>query len=234
MIAERAQSAMTFAERASAIDWFHGGAWIHDATYTGGKTYPQMTLLPYLALPDDLSGKTVLDICTWDGYMAFECEKRGADVTAVDSFAWDKRNAALTKHKTGRDGFDLAHDALNSKVHPVHCDVLNLDRKALGTFDIVLFLGVLYHMRHPLLALEKVAALVDDLLILETHADMAGGSVPYMRFYPDDSLNDDPTNYWGPNVACVEAMLRDVGFASVQLIPNGRVGRPVFHARREM
>lgn len=224
---------MNLQQRVDAIDWWHGGMTLGEGVVTWGRTLPASTLLPYLALPDDLSGKTVADICAWDGFMAFECEKRGAHVTAIDSFAWDKRNASLTKHTTGRDGFDLAHDALNSKVHPVHCDVLNLDRKALGTFDIVLFLGVLYHMRHPLLALEKVVALCDDLLILETHADTAGGDVPTMRFYPGEELNDDPTNYWGPNVACVEAMLKDVGFAGVELIPDGRVGRPVFHARRE-
>jgi tRNA (mo5U34)-methyltransferase len=199
-----------------------------------GRTYPAVTLLPYLHLPADLSGKTVIDICTWDGYMAFECERRGARVTAVDSFAWDKQFAHLTPGlATGRDGFDLAHDALNSRVTPVHCDVFDLKPSELGTFDIVLFLGVLYHMRHPLLALEKVAALCDNLLILETHTDMNDIDVPAMRFYRDGELNDDETNWWGPNVACVEAMLRDVGFAQVESFVGCGDGRAVIHARRQ-
>jgi tRNA (mo5U34)-methyltransferase len=218
--------------RANAIDWWHSGIDLGEGVVTQGRSYPARNLLPYLGLPDDLTGTTVLDICTWDGFMAFECEERGARVTAVDSFAWDKRNAALTGwHKTGRDGFDLAHDARNSKVWAVQTDVLNLDAAKLGTFDIVLFLGVLYHMRHPLLALEKVAPLVGDLLILESHIDMVRDDVACMRFYAGDELNDDATNWWGPNPKCIEAMLKDVGFADIRRMP-AFPDRVVIHARR--
>jgi len=220
-------------ERAQAIDWWHSGIDLGDGIITYGRSRPQDNLLPFLGLPDDLTDVTVLDVCTWDGYMAFECETRGARVTAVDSFAWDKSNSATITgwHTTGRDGFDLARMARKSRVKPVHCDVLDLDVKKLGTFDIVLFLGVLYHMRHPLLALEKVAPLVGDLLILETHLDMTDSDVPAMRFYPGDEVNDDPTNWWGPNIACVEAMLHDVGFAHVEALPINQ-SRVVMHARR--
>lgn len=218
--------------RAAAIDWWHGGIHLGDGVFTTGRTYPRITLLPYLQLPDDLTGKSVIDICTWDGFMAFECEQRGAQtVWATDSFAWDKRNAALTMHKTGRAGFDLAHEALHSKVRPFTCDVLDLDPKQLGTFDIVLFLGVLYHMRHPLLALEKVAALANGLLIIESHVDPADGVSPSMRFIPGAELNGDPTNWWAPSIPCVEAMLHDVGFKYVTILP-GCGSRAVFHAWR--
>lgn len=223
----------TLRERAAAIDWWHSGIDLGHGIITQGRSHPAHNLLPFLHLPDDLTGKSVLDICTWDGFMAFECERRGAErVVAVDSFAWDKANRHLTKHTTGRDGFDLAHAARQSKVIPVHCDVLDLDAAQLGTFDIVLFLGVLYHMRHPLLALERVAPLVGDLLILESHPDMPGVNVPAMRFYPGSETNDDPTNWWGPNAACVEAMLRDVGFTNVTTAA-GVGGRIVARAGRE-
>jgi tRNA (mo5U34)-methyltransferase len=219
--------------RANAIDWWHSGIDLGEGVVTQGRSYPERNLLPYLGLPDDLTDTTVLDICTWDGFMAFECEERGARVTAVDSFAWDKRKSATLTgwHKTGRDGFDLAHDARRSQVWPVQVDVLNLDAAKLGTFDIVLFLGVLYHMRHPLLALEKVAPLVGDLLILESHIDMVRDDVACMRFYAGDELNDDATNWWGPNPKCIEAMLKDVGFADVRRMPCFPE-RVVFHARR--
>lgn len=222
----------TLAERAAAIDWWHSGIELGEGVVTVGRSNPRDNLLPYLHLPDDLTGKTVLDICTWDGFMAFECERRGATVTAADSFAWDKANSAITGwHNTGRDGFDLAREALNSKVKPVYCHVLDLDDSwELGTFDIVLFLGVLYHMRHPLLALEKVAALVEGELILESHVAMSNTLEPAMRFYRGRELNNDPTNYWGPNEACIEAMLHDVGFTHTKVYPGCGVGRTVVHA----
>lgn len=221
-------------ERAQTVTWWHSGIELGDDVVTQGKTYPRINLLPYVQLPDDLTGKTVLDIGTWDGFMAFECERRGAArVVAVDSFAWDKSTGTITGFATGRAGFDLAYEARQSQVEPLTCEVLDLDAAQLGTFDIVLFLGVLYHMRHPLLALERIAPLVaaDGVLIVESYVDMTTHDVPAMRFYPGHEVNDDPTNWWGPNVACIEAMLHDVGFTEVTTLP-GFAGRAVMHARR--
>lgn len=223
----------TLQERAAAVDWWHSGIDLGSGIVTKGRSSPRENLLPYLRLPENLTGKTVLDICTWDGFMAFECERRNArQVVAVDSFAWDKANAELTQHKTGSDGFYLAHEARHSKVVPMRLDVLELYPAIVGTFDIVLFLGVLYHMRHPLLALERIAPLVNDLLIVESHTDLATDSnVPAMRFYPGSEINGDPTNWWGPNAVCIRAMLNDVGFAQVDEYP-AHGSRVVMHARR--
>lgn len=221
-------------ERAQLIDWWHGGIDLGHGIVTHGNTHPPTTLLPNVGLPDDLTGKRVLDICAWDGFMSFECERRGAaTVVATDSFAWDRARSATETgwHKTGRDGFDLAHQARNSKVIPIYCDVLDLDAGQLGTFDLVLFLGVIYHMRHPLLALEKVAPLVDGLLIVESHADMQEIAAPAMRFYPGSEANNDPTNWWGPNAACLKAMLLDVGFRRVEV--KQAAPRAVLHAWRD-
>jgi tRNA (mo5U34)-methyltransferase len=82
-----------------------------------------------------------------------------------------------------------------------------------------------------------VASVARDLLILETVVDMAGISRPAMAFYPDRELNDDPTNWWGPNVPAVEGMLRSVGFQRVTTItpqPSApyRVARAVYHRLR--
>lgn len=114
---------------------------------------------------------------------------------------------------------------------PNNREVLDLSSATLGTFDVVLFLGVLYHMRHPLLALEKVAAMVapGGLLIVESHFENLGDA-PAMRFYPGHELNGDDTNWWGPNPACIEAMLHDVGFADVQEVERWGT-RIAYHAR---
>lgn len=90
----------------------------------------------------------------------------------------------------------------------------------MGQFDLVLFLGVLYHMRHPLLALERVFSVCRDLCILENHVDLLQTKRPAAAFYPNRELRNDPTNWWGPNIACVRSMLKAVGFSRVQVLPT--------------
>ncbi len=171
-----------------------------------GKT---ADLFKRLGLPENLKGKTVLDIGAWDGFYSFECEKKGASrVLATDSFVW--------KYRT-KDGFDLAKKVLKSKVEEKLIDVLDISPETVGTFDIVLFSGVLYHMRHPLLSLEKVYSVTKEMAIIETATDMLDIQRPAMAFYPENELHGDPTNWFGPNPSCVEAMLKVVGFRKVEL-----------------
>ena len=110
-----------------------------------------------------------------------------------------------------RQAFDLAHQVLAPSIEVKELDVDDLSPETVGTFDVVLFCGVLYHLRHPLASLERVAKLVKECLVLETHLIKWPLVKPYMRFYPGRELSNDPTNWWGPNRACAEAMLRDVG-----------------------
>lgn len=207
--------------------------------------------LANLGMPDDLRGRTVLDVGAWDGYFSFEAERRGAaQVVAVDSHAWDGSDWGT------KACFDLAKKTLGSNVRDVQIALADLEPAKVGVFDVVLFLNVLYHLRHPLLALEKIFAVTGDLLILETHVDLLDCPRPAMVFYPGAEFAGDPTNWWGPNCAAVEAMLRDVGFRDVQLFwqtPTAsrtacamlrertegadasvvaQQGRAVFHARR--
>ncbi len=164
-----------------------------------------------IGIPDDLPGRTVLDIGAWDGFFSFEAERRGAkQVVALDSHAWDGSGWGT------KSSFDLARATLGSAVRDVQLGLMDLSPAAVGVFDVVLFLNVLYHLRHPLLALEKVFAVTGDLLILETHVDLLDTERPAMVFYPGAEFAEDPTNWWGPNSALVEAMLRDVGFARVK------------------
>ncbi len=101
-------------------------------------------------------------------------------------------------------------------------EVLDLSPERVGMFDVVFFFGVLYHMRHPLLALEKVASVTKSLLVLETRVDLLLWRTPAMAFYVGDELNGDPTNWWAPNLAGLTDMLRAVGFRHVQIVSPPR------------
>jgi tRNA (mo5U34)-methyltransferase len=114
-------------------------------------------------------------------------------------------------------------------------DIPDLKPETIGTFDIVLFCGVFYHLRYPFLTLTQIARLAKRTLIVETHLDAWETNRPAMIFYPAAEQDKDPSNWWGPNPACVEAMLRDVGFPHVTSQPNpAAMGRGIFHARRQV
>lgn len=115
-----------------------------------------------------------------------------------------------------KQGFDLAHEVLGSKVESKVIDVMDLSPETVGEWDVVLFSGVLYHVRDPLGSLQRVASVTRELLIVETHLDWRlRDRAPLMRFLPSGALDDDPTNQWAPNRACVEEMLVAVGFDRV-------------------
>ncbi|MCS6849674.1 MAG: class I SAM-dependent methyltransferase [Gemmataceae bacterium] len=207
-----------------------------------------------IGLPQRLDGWTVLDVGAWDGFYSFEAERRGAlRVLATDSYCWcaatarqraeiyrrvraGDHRAWSTARWSGKAGFDLARRALGSRVESQPIDILDLSPRRVGIFDLVLCLGVLYHMRHPLLALEHVASVTRKLLILETHVDLLDIPRPAMAFYPGSELNNDATNWCGPNPPMVLAMLRDVGFTDVSVFSGPFVSplstRMVFHAWR--
>ena len=102
--------------------------------------------------------------------------------------------------------------ALGSRVESRDIPVEDLTVESVGsTFDVVLFLGVLYHMRDPFLAVEKVSSVCAGHLILETHVDLLQLRRPAVALYDERDLDRDPTNWCGPNVAGVELMLRRAG-----------------------
>jgi tRNA (mo5U34)-methyltransferase len=214
----------------SSIRWYHtldlGGGIV-----TQGVDDTPLRLAR-LDLPPSLSGRTVLDVGAWDGFFSFEAERRGASrVVASDYYSW---------HGAGwgtKAGFELARTALGSRVEDLDLDVMDLSPERAGTFDVVLFLGVLYHLPHPLLALERVASVTRQLLIVETVVDMVGIRRPAVAFYPGRELNDDPTNWWAPNDAAMHGMLRTVGFQRVRTVTPARsalyrAARAAWHAMR--
>jgi tRNA (mo5U34)-methyltransferase len=193
------------------ISWFHTFNFGNGIVTSGSDD--SYTRLPTLHLPEDLSGMTVLDIGSWDGFFAFEAERRGASrVLATDSFCWSGDGWGT------KDGFNLVRNTLNSKVEDMEIDVLELCPEKVGSFDLVLCLGVLYHMRNPLLALERIFSVTKHQLILDTHVDCLVTKRPMIAFYPGKELNNDATNWCGPNFAAVNAMLKTVGFRHVELV----------------
>lgn len=198
--------------------------WYHQIEVAPGVVTPGINLsaevLRRLALPADCCGLRALDIGARDGFFSFELERRGAEVLAID---------CVPPEQTG---FLVASELLGSAVRYEVLDVYDLDPRRHGIFDIVLFLGVIYHLRHPLLAIDRIRAVARGRLWLESHVidqgflNLADGSRaplaaaapglagnPLMQFYPGEALNGDASNWWGPNMACLEAMLESAGFA---------------------
>src|SRR5215469_6680658 len=163
-------------------------------------------------LPADLRGKRVLDIGAWDGWFSFECERRGAEVVAVDCVELDT--------------FLEARSLLHSKVEYLTLDVDELSAARLGQFDIVLFFGVLYPLRHPMLGLQKVVELCWDTALIESFvmASEARAIPTIMEFYEGVELGGQIDNWCGPTTECLLAMCRSAGFAEVELkdVTNGR------------
>ena len=190
--------------------------WYHPIEVRPGIVTPGTNEAPYvletLDLPRDCHGMRALDLGTRDGFFAFELERRGAAVVAVDYMA-----------KTD-SGFDVAAELLGSRVTYLQRNLYELTAAELGTFDIVLFLGLLYHLPDPLGALRVVRNLTRQRMYLETLVLDFGremDELPLMRFFAGSSWAADPTNYWGPNVRCVEEMLGETEFAARRVVRNG-------------
>ena len=207
------------AEVASYDRWWHSID-LGNGVVTPGRDKSREKLQFY-GFPESFAGKTVVDVGAWDGFFSFEAERRGAArVLATDHYCW----------QYGRQGFEMARRLLGSRVEDQVIKVEDLSPETVGTFDVVLFLGVLYHAQDPLRYLRNVRSICKGQLILETHVDAEDYSRPAMVFYPGSVLNNDPSNYWGPNRAAVEAMLREVGFPRVEFITNYWGSRIVVHA----
>jgi len=170
--------------------------------------------LRLLGIPEDLTGWSVLDIGAWHGYFSFECERRGADrVLAVDRFAWDR---------FGMEEFLAAHERVESRVEYQHLDVHDLDVQAIGQFDLVLLLGVFYHLRNPVAALERIASVTKRLLICETHVllPFIHERYPLVPFFPGDERTGEQTHdLCGiPTMTALTEMLRFAGFSEVETV----------------
>ncbi len=220
------------------------GPWFHNINLQGVPTAPHHFLGDYPsfkfrnfahAIPEDLTGKTVLDIGCNGGFYSMEMKRRGAArVVGIDSDDDYLRQAKFAAEVLGHQ-----IEFRNLSVY----DVAQLGER----FDVVIFMGVFYHLRHPLLALDLLHEHVTkDLMIFqslqrgteevfETEMDYPFSeteifekpSFPLMYFI-ENSYSKDPTNWWFPNRACVEAMLRSSGFEIQE-----RAEQEVFICRRK-
>ena len=198
----------------------HSMSWHHQIDLGQGIVTPgrdhSARKLAALDLPP-LAGKSVLDVGAWDGYFSFAAERLGASrVVALDSVIW---------RAVSKDPFELARTALHSKVEALELEVLDIRPETTGHFDVVLFLGVLYHMRDPMGALEAVASVTDELLVVETLTDMNFTRRPAAAFYPGSYMVGDASNWWGPNEPATLAMLEEFGFAAVETINRPSISR---------
>ncbi|MEA2201815.1 MAG: tRNA (mo5U34)-methyltransferase [Solirubrobacteraceae bacterium] len=161
-------------------------------------------LLHTAGVPADLTGASVLDIGTTNGGAAFAMERRGAEkVVATDIV--DPMHF----------GFDAIRSALGSRVAFRQLSVYELSRSIHGQFDYVVFWGVLYHLRHPLLALDNVRAVTAQTAYVETavcDAELgAQPDTPLARFYRLDELGTDSSNWFAPNVRALVDWCRSCG-----------------------
>ena len=229
----------------SVPSWFHSMDLGHGVITPGvGSQAEQEGKLESLQLPP-LKGKSVLDINAMDGFFSFAAERRGAErVVALDHYMWAMDLRAHRKYwmecvergkvpqpyhtmpyykpkeLPGKTAFDTAHKALGSKVEVIVADFVEMDLKEVATFDIVLFLGSLYHMEDPLRALKRVARVTRELAIIESEAVEFVGyeSHAMCEFFETNELNGDVSNWWAPNEKALCGLCRAAGFKRVNVV----------------
>lgn len=176
--------------------------------------------LDLVKLPEDMKGKRVLDIGCSDGFFSFECERRGASVLSVD-------DATVNPSR----GFFVARDILGSQVSFIDSNIYNLNITALGKFDIVLALGLLYHLPSPFMALKIIKSLVKEKVIIQTH--IHDHEEPIMKFIPNPYRKQGHGHsMWHPSIPALKLMLEDIGFKYEIISKQGTTG-VVIHCEPE-
>lgn len=207
------------------------GKWFHNIDLNGIQTAPDHFLgdFPSIkwsrlrdAIPADLKGKSVLDIGCNGGFYSLEMKRRGAErVLGIDADP-----DYLAQARFAAEVYNLDIEFREMSVYNVAC----LKER----FDLVLFMGVLYHLRHPLLALDLLSEhVVKDSMVFQTltrgtdEVLIPDENYPFeeteifdnpeypVLYFVEKSYSNDPTNWWIPNRACAEAMLRSAGFTVV-------------------
>lgn len=198
--------------------------WYHQIELAPGVVTPgahpsseALKVLDRIGLPQDAAGLRVLDVGCRDGFFAFEMERRGANVIGLDYAGPDVT------------GFGIASRVLGSGVEYVVANVYDLAPDRFGTFDLVLFLGVLYHLRNPLLALDRLRQVMkpDALVFVETHIvsgrGVAAMKEPLWQFYPRNELRaDDHTSKWAPNLPGLVRVLEECQIEVLHAEPTGQ------------
>lgn len=215
--------ARALAERVNALRWYHSIDLPQGVT-TPGLTDHRRQMALY-GLPDDMRGMRALDIATFDGFWAFEFERRGAEVVALDIASIHDADIPLRiregldpddNRPTG-DGFRLAHESLGSRVERRECSVYDLTPEAVGTFDVVFMSDLLLHLRDPQRALERAYSVVKDdgyAMIAEPHnPELSVLAMPVRQLVAYDRY------VWGlPSAELLKRMLKVAGFGDIEEI----------------
>ena len=208
------------------------GRWWHEIEVASGIVTPgddsnrmKLPILDELGLPRNMRGVRALDIGCSDGFFSFEMENRGADVVAIDF---------VPDHYVG---FATAKRILGSSVEYRMQNVYNLSPATFGEFDLVLFMGVLYHLRNPLGSLDAIRSVTKEggqlflgTMMIDEYLQLPDGSVttlsevnpllatvPLWQAFPRDTLNGDFTNCFAPNRAALVAALEEAQFRVEQV-----------------
>lgn len=183
----------------AAGDWYEQVIFANGAR-TPGRS-PSTRKLEALALPGRLDGYSVLDVGAYEGFYSAHMEQRGASVTANDHYVWNASGS------TARSNFELLRSAVGGKYKTLEVDIFDLSGPR---HDIVLFLGVLYHLENPVEALRRVHGLASRVVVFETLVDSLHQQGSQAAVYSD--LNGDATNFLGPNLAALESWFVRAGF----------------------
>ena len=213
---------MGLREKVKAVPFWYHRIELPDGIVTPGvlPVYPEKYKFPL-----DLTGKRVLDVGAWDGFWTFKALQHGArEVVAIDDFS---DRLGCLDGRTEWDGFDLCKEALgysDNMCDRVTMSVYDVTEAALGRFDVVLCYGVLYHLRHPLLALEKLAAVCDGDLLIESaiiddfspHRREGYAGQHVAEFFPRDEYASNQSNWWVPTLTTLAELAGSVGFREVE------------------
>lgn len=224
-----ASDSATVASRAAELDWYHTIE-LAPGVITNGHfdTRPTVEKVP---LPPSLKGMRCLDVGTWDGFWAFEMERRGAaSVTAIDiedPQRWDwppqaefgpaaeLRLQYLSEFKSGAASFALAKESLESKVERIDCSIYDLDPAVHGKFDFVFMGSLLLHLRDPIRALDSVRGVCGGEAVFAESIELMS-SIARPRTATARLEGLDQSWWWQPNAAGFRRMVRSAGFEIIE------------------
>jgi tRNA (mo5U34)-methyltransferase len=215
-------------ERVAAQRWFHsinlGGGVVTPGVKTRADLMQEASAI---FAPIAVRNRSLVDIGAWNGCFTVEAARRGPSrLLAVDEYTWAHPEIR------GKESFDLVMARLGIKAETRLADIQTANVETIGRWQIVLFLGVFYHLLDPIVALRSLAEIAGEVLVVETHLDLQDVATPAMAFYPGTELAGDPTNWWAPNRPALEGLLKVVGFPKVVFTPNPTAPgvRGIFHA----
>lgn len=179
--------------------WWYQAFEIFPGIRTPGVYDPSGTF-GAMDFPDNMEGMSVLETGPAEGYFTKQLSNRGAIVTSCDYM--DKMF----------HGFGIMEQLHEKPLNFIQSNLYDLPLKAPGPYDLVLCMGLLYHLPDLVRALHTLRMVCKTDLIVETLVSTDLGDEPLARYHPGSSLNNDLTNFWSPNIACTQAILNDCGF----------------------